>query len=69
MKKIELKVNKMMCQGCENRIKNSLNMLEEVESVEADHTKGTVKISYSSDIDINTIKELINSLDFEVVED
>lgn len=68
MKKIELKVEKIMCQGCENRIKNSLNMLEEVEYVEADHTTGIVKISYHNDIDVSKIKELINNLGFELVD-
>ena len=44
MKEISLKVNGMMCSGCENRVKNSLKTIEGINEVEADHTTGLVKI-------------------------
>lgn len=66
MKEIILNVDKIKCVGCENRIKNSLKMLNEVKSVEASHISGKVKIKLNSNIEIDKIKNIINNLGFEV---
>ena len=44
MKEINLKVEGMMCTGCENRIQNAVKNMNGIKSVKADHTTGTVKI-------------------------
>jgi len=67
MEEIIIKVKGMMCGGCENRIKNSLSMLENIESVEANHSSGTVKIISKEKINIKEITEKINDLGFEVI--
>ncbi len=68
MKKIVLKVNGMMCTGCENRIKNAVSLLEGVEEVLASHVEGTVNISANDDADISAVKEAIEDLGFEIIE-
>lgn len=68
MKKIVLKVNGMMCAGCENRIKNAVSLIASVEEVLASHVDGIVNISASDDIDINVVKEAIEDLGFEIIE-
>lgn len=68
MKEIILNVEGMSCEGCENRIKNAVSNIEGVESVEASHQEKKVKINLTKDVDINTIKETITDLDFEVVD-
>ena len=68
MKEVELKVEGMHCEGCENRIKNVLKTIEKVKEVEADHKEGKVKIEAENDVDLNQIKEKIEDLDFKVVD-
>ena len=68
MKEIELKVNGMVCGGCENRVQNAVSLIDGVESVVADHNTNTVKITTNKEVDLNIIKEKIQDLDFEVVE-
>lgn len=68
MKKIVLKVNGMMCAGCENRIKNAISLIDGVEEVLASHVDSTVNISASDDADINVVKEAIEDLGFEITE-
>ncbi len=68
MKEIELKVDGMSCEGCENRIQKTLKEIDGIERVVADHVKKTVKISLVSDVEIDTLKETIEDLGFEVVD-
>ena len=68
MKEITLKVEGMTCEGCERRIQNVLIDIDGVENAKASHVDKNVKITLNKDIDINTLKEAIEDLDFEVVE-
>ncbi len=67
MKETIIKVNGMMCGGCENRVKNALRELTGVESVEASHTEGIVKVILNEQINIDVIKEKIEDLGFETM--
>ena len=69
MKDIELKVEGMVCNGCENRVKNALKNINGVEEVEANYTTGIVKVTTSDDVLENTIKEKIEDIGFEVVKE
>ena len=69
MKELELKVEGMVCGGCENRVQNALKTLEGVENVVADHTNGTVTITAKEEVSISVMKETIEDLGFEVKED
>lgn len=66
MEKLELKVEGMMCGGCENRIQNALKTITGVEDAIADHTEGAVKIVLNQEVDIQTIKDKIEDIGFEV---
>lgn len=69
MKEFIIKVEGMVCNGCENRVKNALKEVNGVENVIADHTTGTVTVSANNEVLENIIKEKIEDLGFEVKED
>ena len=66
MNTIIIKVNGMVCNGCENRIKNVLSKVDGIKEVIADHNKGIVTIKTNLEIDKNAIYEKIEDLGFEV---
>ncbi len=68
MKEIKLKINGMMCTGCENRVKSALALVEGVEKVEADHNTGIVTVTSKGDLDISKIKEKIIDIGYEIEE-
>ena len=45
MEKIIIKVKGMVCNGCENRIKNAIEQIEGVKQVIADYKKGMFYVS------------------------
>jgi copper chaperone len=59
----------MVCNGCENRVKNALTNIEGVKTVLADHNTGKVVVTSNEDISENVIKEKIEDLGFEVVKE
>ena len=68
MKEIELKVEGMMCGGCENRVQNALKNIEGVAEVVASHQTKTVKITANENISIDSLKEAIEDIGYEVIE-
>ena len=68
MKELELKVEGMHCEGCENRIKNVVKTVEGVKEVEASHKEAKVKVEAEDSVNINEIKEKIEDLDFKVID-
>ena len=66
MKDIELKVNGMVCEGCENRVKNALSTIDGVEKVEASHDSGKVVVTVSKEIEKSVLAEKIDDIGFEV---
>jgi copper chaperone CopZ len=67
MNEIVLNVNGMMCGGCENRVKNSLQNIDGVEKVEADHNTGKVVVTTNKDVSKDIIKETLEDIGYEVV--
>ncbi len=65
---ININVKGMVCNGCENRIKNALRTINGVEEVNADYQQELVTIKTNSNIDQNLIYERIEDLGFEIVE-
>ena len=68
MQEIILRVEGMMCTGCENRIEKALKNQKEVEAVKADHKKGEVQIVVKEEPNLRKIKEKIENLGFRVKE-
>ena len=68
MKEIELKTKGMMCNGCENRVKNALENIEGIEKVTADHISGIVNVVCDEKITMQVITEVIQDLGFEIVD-
>lgn len=68
MKEVVIKVEGMMCSGCENRVQNALKEVEGVENVVANHEEGTVKVTLVSDVDVTVLNETIEDLGFDVKE-
>ena len=66
MKEINLKVEGMACSGCENRIKNAVKTISGVDEVEANHETGVVKVKVEDSVNIDNIKEKIDSIGFDV---
>ncbi len=69
MKKIDLKVNGMVCSGCENRVKNALMNIEGVTKVNANHKKCLVTITAKDEIDKNNIEKVIENLGYEIIKE
>ena len=67
MKELNLKINGMVCEGCENRVKSALLLLNDVESVDANHNTGIVKSE--KNLNVSEIKEKIIDLGYEIVEE
>lgn len=66
MKKIMLNIKGMACEGCENRIKNSVGTIEGIKEVKASHVNGTVEILAEENVNAEIIKEKINDIGFKV---
>ena len=69
MKETIIKVEGMVCNGCENRIQNALKNIEGIENVVADHISGTVKVTSKNEVTEESMKEKIEDIGFEVKED
>ncbi len=67
MEKITIKVEGMHCEGCENRIINSLKSIGGVEDVTANHEDGIVVV-IANKIDRHIIEETIEDIGFKVKE-
>lgn len=69
MKELRIKINGMVCGGCENRVKTALSEINGIESVDADYNTGMVTIKSENDLDVAQIKERITDLGFEIIEE
>ena len=69
MKEIVIKVNGIVCTGCENRVKNALLDVDGVEDVNADHVKGKVSVKLNDNVDKLAIEEKIEDLGFDVIKE
>lgn len=67
MKHIELNVDGMMCEKCENRIENSLSMIDGVKNVKASRANKRVIVDAEDNVNEDTIVSRIEDLDYEVI--
>lgn len=68
MKELIIKVEGMVCNGCENRVQNVVKQIGGVEKVIANHKEGKVNITLNKDVDKEIIKEKIEDIGFKVKE-
>ena len=66
MKEIILNVEGMMCEGCENRIKNAVGSIDGVVDVSAKHNTGVVKVIAKEKVTNDIVKERIEDIGFSV---
>lgn len=68
--KIELKVAGMTCGHCEAKVQQAVSQLPGVKKVTASRTNGTVTIEpeKSAALNLQTVKETIESLGYQVTE-
>ena len=53
MKEFKIKVNGMVCTGCENRVKNALSTIDGVKEVIADYKTGDVEVVTQDNVELN----------------
>ena len=66
MKEIILNVEGMMCEGCENRIKNAVGTIDGVVDVSAKHDTGIVKLIARDNVTEEIVRERIEDIGFTV---
>lgn len=68
MKETIIKVEGMVCSGCENRVQNALKTLDGVENVVANYINKTVTITSKKEVSEGVMKEKIEDIGFSVKE-
>lgn len=69
MKETIINVKGMVCNGCENRVKNALKSIQGIENVVADHTTGIVTVTSKEEVLESVMKEKIEDIGFEIVKE
>ncbi len=62
-----LKIEGMMCEHCEMRVKKALEAVDGVESASADHSKGEAVVQLSKDVDNAALKKAVEDQDYKVL--
>lgn len=68
-KKMEktIKIEGMMCQHCEARVKKTLEELEGVASADVSHTAGTAVVSLTKDVSDDVLKQAVEAQGYKVL--
>ncbi len=69
MKETVINVKGMVCNGCENRVKNALKNINGIETVVADHNTGKIVVTSNEDVLENTMTETLEGIGFEVIKE
>lgn len=62
-----LKIEGMMCPHCEARVKSTLEGMENVETAEVSHEKGTAVVTLSKDISSEKLKNIVEEQGYKVI--
>ena len=62
-----LKIEGMMCEHCEARVKKTLEAIDGIETAAPDHNANTAVITLSKDVPVDTIKAAIEAQDYKFV--
>ena len=66
MQEIIIKVAGMVCQGCENRVKNAVSSIQGVEAVLAEHATGKVTVKANESVKQEVIEAKIEDIGFSI---
>ena len=61
-----LTVKGMMCAHCEGRVKKALEALPGIQKAEADHTKDSVKVTYTGKLPLADVRDAISKAGYEL---
>ena len=61
-----IKVDGMMCEHCEKRVKDCLEALDEIDMAVSNYRQGTVKLTLNSEIDYKKIKKAVISAGYKI---
>lgn len=61
-----MKIEGMMCEHCEARVKKCLEALPQVDSAKVSHKEGTAELSLNAEIDNDTLKKTVEDHDYKV---
>ena len=62
-----MKIEGMMCQHCEARVRKTLEKIEGVASAEVSHTAGTAIVELTADVDNAVLKQAVEDQDYTVL--
>ena len=62
-----LKVEGMMCEHCEARVKKALEAVAGVESAQVSHTAGTAIVTLSGPVSDDALKSAVEAKDYKVL--
>ena len=63
---ITIKVEGMMCEHCEKRVKDTLEAFDEIESAKPSHTSGTVVLTLKGEPDLKKIKKAVSAAGYKM---
>lgn len=63
-----MKIEGMMCEHCEARVKKSLEALPEVEAAAVSHENGTAVVTLKSEVADDVLKKAVEDQDYKVTE-
>ncbi len=62
-----LKVEGMMCEHCEARVKKALEAVPGVESAAADHNAGTAVVTLKAEVEDEALRSAVEAQDYKVL--
>ncbi len=67
MNRLTLTVEGMTCHHCEMTVEKAVKQLKNVISAKADHMNKTLEIVYTGELNINDVKEKVESVGYKVL--
>ncbi len=68
MTKKTMKIEGMMCEHCEARVKKVLEKIDQVDNAEVSHTAGTAIVTLNAPVDDDVLKTAVEDQDYKVLE-
>ena len=63
-----MKIEGMMCEHCEARVRKAIEAVPGVESAQVSHTAGTAVVTLKEDVSAETLKAAVEAQDYQVLE-